>query len=555
MAHDWHLVYDFDDDDDAYDFMLAMPQPQHPPTREDWELFRQIISDKYASASLRRLVDFMKTEYGFDATERMYKQRFPEWGIFKYQKAANRRTTRTDQFGRHEDAGSASAPMSRSTSSTTSTSAVSARGQGDSSDATLLPSLHLHCDEPASCSHWHCIRDFLQHLRELPTQIISVPPTNIPAACPWSSSRPGNVKEVLLHVRRFSESWVASAGNSHQHVIPDADARAAMITSQHSRHCSHKASNVQCERCTWAEFDYGLAMLEQGLYADAVASFELGCRLFDLLLSRPSKLFIRNLINAFGSLRWEDFPDSRRGLLQYLADMATVILGGHHSITIILHNLTCDDILAAIAEPALKIMIDTFEKDLHAADPDVLLIKRSLSVVLRRQQDFSRAERILKAAIQISTVCHGAEAKETRRCLRRLGHLYMQQRMWKETEAVFRQILRTAPRKDNNDNDWPPDEISVYTYHHLTQMAQAMGDQQMTRFWFYQELVAAIKRWGPAGDYTVECLQVAYIETPAEVLDEVVKKYPDIRNHLGEMMFKERVMISKARWCAVRNLI
>ena len=549
--HDLHHVDDLDDK--LYEpFLLTA---QYPPTREDWELFRQIIIDKYSTASLAELVKFMREEYSFEATARMYKQRFTEWGIFKYQKAANRRTTKTDQFGRQEGKGSASAPMSRSSSSTTSTTALSVGGQNGVTDATLLPSLHLHCNQPASCSHWHCIRDFLQHLRKLPTQTVSLPPTNIPATCPWSSSRPGSIKQVLVHVRRFSESWVANAGSSHAHVIPDADARAAMITSSHSRHCSHKASNVQCERCTWAEFDYGLAMLEQGLYADAVASFELGCRLFDLLLSRPSKLFIRNLINAFGSLRWECFPDSRRGLLQYLADMSTVILGGHHSITIILHNLTCGNILAIIAEPALQIMVDAFETDLHAADPDVLLIKRSLSVVLRRQLNFSKAESILKDAIRVSTDCHGAKEKETRRCLRRLGHLYMQQCRWKETQEVYRQVLHTAPKRGSNNSDWPQDEISVYTYHHLTQMAQAMGDQKMTRFWFYQELMAAIKRWGPTGDYTVECLQVAYIETPAEVLEEVVKNYPDIRNHLGEVMFKEKVVISKARWCAVRNLI
>ena len=550
--YDSDLTYDLDDN--FYEPLMLIPQ--YPPTREDWQSFKQVIIGKYASVSLPLLVDFMKMEYGFDATARMYKQRFPEWGIFKYQKAANRRTTKTDQFGRHEDVGSSSAPMSRSSSSTTSTTPSSASGQNGNSSTTLLPSLHLHCNDPASCSHWHCIRDFLQHLRELPNaQTVHVPPTNIPAACPWSSSRPGSVKEVLLHVRSFSKSWVASAGSSHRHIIPDADTRAAMITSQHSRHCSHKASNVQCERCSWAEFDYGLAMLEQGLYADAVASFELGCRLFDLLLSRPSKLFIRNLINAFGSLRWECFPDSRRGLLQYLADMSTVVLGGHHSITIILHNLTCGNILAVIAEPALQIMADAFETDLHAADPDVLLIKRSLSVVLRRQLDFGKAEDILKDAIRVSTDCHGPGAKETRRCLRRLGHLYMQQCRWKETQEIYRQVLHTAPKRGSNESDWPQDEISVYTYHHLTQMAQAMGDQKMTRFWFYQELMAAIKRWGPTGDYTVECLQVAYIETPAEVLEEVVKNYPDIRNHLGEVMFKEKVVISKARWCAVRNLI
>ena len=550
-AHDLHHVYDLDDN--VYEPFLLMAQ--YPPTREDWELFRQIIIDKYSTASLRELVKIMREEYNFDATARMYKQRFTEWAIFKYQKAANRRTAKTDQFGRHEDVGSASAPMSRSSSTSTNTSTVSASGQHETSDTTQLPTRHVHCNEPASCIHWHCIRDFLQHLRELPTQTITVPSMNIPAACPWSSSRPGSIKEVLLNVRYFSESWVTSAGSSHQHVIPDADARAAMITSEHSRHCSHKASTVQCERCTWAEFDYGLAMLEQGLYADAVASFELGCRLFNLLLSRPSKLFIRNLINAFGSMRWEDFPDSRKGLLQYLADMATVILRGHHPITVILHNMTCGNILAAVAEPALQTMIEIFEDDSHTADPDVLLMKRTLSVVLRRQEDFDKAESILKDAIEASTVYHGTEAKETRRCLRRLGHLYMQQRVWEKARQVYLEILCTAPVKDHNHGDWPPDEISVYTYHHLTQMAQAMGDQNMTRFWFYQELMAAIKRWGPTGDYTVECLQVAYIDTPAQVLDKVVMKYPDILNCLGGIEIKEKVVISKARWCAVRNLI
>ena len=551
-AHDLHHVYDLDDN--LYEPFLLIPQ--YPPTREDWDLFRQIIIDKYSTVSLRELVKCMRDEYSFDATARMYKQRFPEWGIFKYQKAANRRAAETDQSGRHEDVGSATAPMSRSSSTTTHATTVSADGQASVSDTTQLPSLHLHCNEPASCSHWHCIRDFLQQLRELPTaQTILVPATNIPPACPWSSSRPGSVTEVLLNVRHFSESWVAGSSSSHQHVIPDADARAAMITSQHSRHCSHKASTVQCERCTWAEFDYGLAMLEQGMYADAVASFELGCRLFNLLLSRPSKLFIRNLINAFGSLRWADFPDSRKGLLRYLADMATVILCGHHPITIILHNMTCSNILAAASEPALQIMIDIFERDSHAADPDVLLIKRSLSVVLRRQQEFDKAEKILKTAIQVSTTYLGAEAKETRRCLRRLGHLYMQQSMWQKAKQIYHQILRTAPVTDGNNNDWPPDEISVYTYHHLTQMAQAMGDQQMTRFWFYQELVAAIKRWGPAGDYTAECLQLAYNDTSAEVLSDVVKKYPDVLGQIEGMRIKEKVVISKARWCAVRNLI
>lgn len=200
-------------------------------------------------------------------------------------------------------------------------------------------------------------------------------------------------------------------------------------------------------------------------------------------------------------------------------------------------------------------MLELFEEATHSAHPDVLLIKRSLSVILRRQHDYATSESILLSAIHDSKKYNGYDCKETRRCLRRLGHLYMEQKRYSEAEAVFQRILDTAPGKSEQQESWRPDEISVYTYQHLARMSNDMGDRSKCRYWFMKEMDAAIKRWGVGGDYTAECLQLAYNEIPPDSLRSAVDNYPEILNQAQIINQKGGIVISKARWCAVRNLI
>ena len=291
-------------------------------------------------------------------------------------------------------------------------------------------------------------------------------------------------------------------------------------------------------------------MLEDRHTNLALTSFELGCRLAHLLLSSPSKLFIRNLIMAFGSTRWDQFKPFRQKLLEYLALMASVVLGQKHPITIILENVACGDTLAASAEFSLRLMLQLFEQTYHSAHPDVLLIKRSLSVILRRQRDYHASEQILLSAIKDSSSYNGHGSKETRRCFRRLGHLYMEQRRYEEAKTVFQTILRhcsrevSVPRKLDTRRDQ-----CLYLPASGSNGKRGMGDQIKCRFWFLKELDAAIKRWGVDGEYTAECLQLAYNEIPS-----AVEQYPAIFDQAA-WKAKGAIVISKARWCAVRNLI
>ncbi|ETN46621.1 uncharacterized protein HMPREF1541_00807 [Cyphellophora europaea CBS 101466] len=548
---------------------LNLYPPLDPPSREDWERFKPVILEQYVGLNLtvKELVHHMEMWYQFKATPRMFKQRFTEWNVFKYAAAARRR--------QHNSSTSfTSAPVQLSASPTTDVASTamsrvsSATSYASSSFSNPFPDEAEQytgnwgciqggtCSQAAVCAHRHCIQTFLANLE----QYNQVPQTSQPPqlSSPYGQPavpRRGSVEKVLYYVEQFSDSWMSPDANTHLPCIPDAADQAKRITSGISNHCSHKSSPKQCERCTWAEFDFGLAMLEDGHADLAVTSFELGCRLAHLLLSQPSKLFIRNLVMAFGSSRWEKFESFRHKLLEYLALMAQVVLGDNHPITIILQNVAYGDTLVAASEFALRTMIRTFEKTTRAAHPDVLLVKRSLSVILRREQQFQVGEELLLSAIHDSETENGEDHKETRRCLRRLGHLYMQQQRWDEAEAVFMRILDSAPGKQEYAENWVPDEISVYTYQHLARMASDMGDRTKCRYWFSRELVAAIKRWGPQADYATECLQLAYNETPPDSLHYVVEQYPEILLTAQSLQLQGNVIVSKARWCAVRNLI
>ncbi|KPI43001.1 uncharacterized protein AB675_2134 [Cyphellophora attinorum] len=538
--------------DTDLDPVSSFPPPLDPPSREDWDRFQQIILEHYIGANMpvKKLVDHMERHYSFKATPRMYKQRFYDWGVFKYERARIKRVEKNrsltsapapPMFDSPPLVGSAS--MSRTSSNTSNRTSFSNHLMDDIEPYDLAGNgwgcLQYSCPEPAACAHRHCIKTHLSGLQQQQQQQQQFQVQVAPTSHPLSGSSPynympiprhGSVEKVIHCVNQFSDTWMygeLNVNDAQQQMLYN-DAEAANIIADYPGHCSHKASPKQCERCTWAEFDFGLAMLEDGHTDVAVSSFELGCRLAYLLLSAPSKLWIRNLVMAFGSSRWERHEGFRHGILEYLAMMAVYKLGHTHPITVILQCVKEGDTLFAAAEPALRAMIAAFERTTGVADPDILLIKRSLSVILRRQQKFHDSELLLLGAIADS---EGA----------------------RKTRVIASHDGDIRATQIDTESSWIPDEISVYTYQHLARMASEMSRLDQCRYWFKQELCAAIKRWGPAGEYTAECLSLAYNEKGD--LRQMVEQYPEVLQKAQWAKSQGRMVVSKARWCAVRNLI
>ncbi|KAL0938063.1 uncharacterized protein CTRU02_207794 [Colletotrichum truncatum] len=67
-----------------------------PPTAEQWELHRPVISKMYTERTLKVIQAHMIDAYGFQATPRMYKQRFKSWGIEKNRRHKRSSHTRPD---------------------------------------------------------------------------------------------------------------------------------------------------------------------------------------------------------------------------------------------------------------------------------------------------------------------------------------------------------------------------------------------------------------------------------------------------------------------------
>ncbi|KAF6829606.1 hypothetical protein CMUS01_08094 [Colletotrichum musicola] len=61
-----------------------------PPTTEEWERHRSLISEMYARRPLKTVRAHMKEAYGFHATDRMFKGRFKQWGVEKNRRLKHR---------------------------------------------------------------------------------------------------------------------------------------------------------------------------------------------------------------------------------------------------------------------------------------------------------------------------------------------------------------------------------------------------------------------------------------------------------------------------------
>jgi hypothetical protein len=84
---------------------FANISPAQPPTAQDWDRFRPIITSIYRNQTTKETLYFMSTRYSFVATKRMLMRRVALWGICKNAKAWQREAASRllqEQHGRVE---------------------------------------------------------------------------------------------------------------------------------------------------------------------------------------------------------------------------------------------------------------------------------------------------------------------------------------------------------------------------------------------------------------------------------------------------------------------
>jgi tetratricopeptide (TPR) repeat protein len=231
----------------------------------------------------------------------------------------------------------------------------------------------------------------------------------------------------------------------------------------------HHLPEMRDDQGPWYKFYLAVVMLKRN---ESVVGWRLakeGCEITKSVIEQPSRSFFPNLYNHFGSHKWDEFESLRLNILRYLKDMSVLLLGANHPLTIILGYLAIEGLLKIVSEPALKIMLDVYEQALDSMHPDVIQTKRSLCKVFRRRNEFCAATDRVKAMLKHSEQVNGRYHTNTRRWVRRLGHLYRYQERYEDAEAMYRDVVELAEKRSDNPGEL--DDLALCTAHDLVSIA------------------------------------------------------------------------------------
>lgn len=219
----------------------------------------------------------------------------------------------------------------------------------------------------------------------------------------------------------------------------------------------------------WYKFYLAVVMLKRKESTMGWKLVNEGCEMTRGALEHPSRNFFANLYNHFGSRKWDEFESLRLYILRFLERMATYTLGVNHPLTVMLRHLAIEGVLRNLSERALWVMLHIYKQALGQMHPDVIQTERSLCKVFRRQKEFDTAEERVNSMLGHSERVYGSYGLRTRRCMRRLGHLYRYQEQYENAEKMYRDVVRFA--ENSTDKREGLDDLALCTVHDLVSIA------------------------------------------------------------------------------------
>ena len=291
---------------------------------------------------------------------------------------------------------------------------------------------------------------------------------------PMSRTSPTDKREAVLFQIKL---WIQSHLRQHRQIPGTDDKHGESTAAPPAQH----ASEISRDQGLWYKFYLAVVMLKR---TEPTAGWNLAhqaCQLTRGILQNPSRTIFLNLYNHFGSHKWDEFESLRLHMLGYLQEMAVALLGTRHPLTIILGHLASKGFLASVSELVLKLMLDVYKEALNSMHPDVVETERSLCKVLRRQKEFSSATERVQAMLKHSEHVYGRYHTNTRRCMRRLGHLYRYQERYGDAEQKYRNVVQVTEDSSTNPSDL--DDLALCTVHDLTSITFQACDFESAAYW------------------------------------------------------------------------
>jgi tetratricopeptide (TPR) repeat protein len=287
-------------------------------------------------------------------------------------------------------------------------------------------------------------------------------PDSEPARPMSTTSVIGMMEFVLLQTKLYAD-W-----HLQQYQQMPVRKEAGQTTKDFSLHSS-AYPEIGDDQGLWYKFYLAVVMLKR---KESTVGWKLvneGCEMTRGVLEHPSRNFFANLYNHFGSRKWDEFESLRLYILRFLEKMAALTLGANHPLTLVLRNLAVEGVLRNLSERALCVMLDIYKQALGQMHPDVIQTERSLCKVFRRQKEFDAAKERVNSMLRHSEQVYGNYGLQTRRCMRRLGHLYRYQEQYENAEKMYCNVVRFAESSPGKREG--PDDLALCTVHDLVSIA------------------------------------------------------------------------------------
>jgi tetratricopeptide (TPR) repeat protein len=371
-------------------------------------------------------------------------------------------------------------------------------------------------------------------------EICQVPgPDSAPERPISTMSAGGRMEFVLLQTKLYAV-W-----HLQQYQRVSGCKETAQITTGTSWHSS-AYSEREDDQGLWYKFYLAVVMLKR---KESLMGWKLvneGCEMTRAVLEHPSRNFFTNLYNHFGSRKWDEFEGLRLYILRFLEKMAALTLGVEHPLTLVLRHLAAEGVLRNLSERALTVMLHIYKPALGQMHPDVIQTERSLCKAFRRQNEFDTARDGVKSMLRRSEQVYGSYDRQTRRFMRRLGHLYRYQEQYENAEKMYHNVVQFAENSADKRDDL--DDLSLCTVHDLVSIAFQTKRFTTAEAWAQLAMTADLDSRNIAPENILVCVldlyQCLIAQDRAIEAADLVERYSFILNLPPRASCEEHALLS-----------
>jgi hypothetical protein len=374
-------------------------------------------------------------------------------------------------------------------------------------------------------------------------EICQVPASDSKPARPMSTvSMSGMIEFVLLQTKVYAD-WQSRQSQQYQQmpVLKETGQIAKDLSSHSSAY-----PEIGDDQGLWYKFYLAVVMLKRKESTIGWKLVNEGCEMTRGVLEHPSRNFFTNLYNHFGSRKWDEFDGLRLHILRFLGNMATLILGINHPLTLVLQHLAVEGVLKVLSGPALRVILRIYKQALGQMHPDVIQTERSLCKVFRRQNEFETAKEGVNSMLRHSEHAYGNYDPQTRRCMRRLGHLYRYQEQYEDAEKMYKNVVRFV--ENDADKRDSLDDLALCTVHDLVSIVFQAKRFTTAEAWARLAMAAALDSRNIAPENILVCVldlhKCLMAQGRVAEATDLIKQYSFISNLPPRASCEEHALLS-----------